>query len=180
MDIPEYYAKLGDCLAALMVSEKLSASSLSTLTNKMIYCDLSSFPVPKIVAAAVDYEPVWKRLHSQVVGPEVRDILFLLIHNKLPVPERLFRIGLKQDPYCQYCEGAEVPDLEHFFCSCVRIRQSWSSMRMRILGLCDQGLMSSNWELVNLFLPSTQSEQEIVWLIGNFVWYVHQEFRSPA
>ena len=45
-------------------------------------------------------------------------------------------------------------------------------MRMRILGLCDQGLMSSNWELVNLFLPSTQSEQEIVWLIGNFVWYV--------
>ena len=106
----------------------------------MNYCDLSSFPVHKIVReAAVDYEPVWKRLHSQVVGPEVRDILFLLIHNKLPVPERLFRIGLKQDPYCQYCEGAEVADLEHFFCSCVRIRQSWSWMR--ILGLCDQSLM---------------------------------------
>ena len=153
------------------ISEKLSASTLSTLTNKMIYCDLSSFPVHKIVReAAVDYEPVWKRLHSQVVGPEVRDILFLLIHNKLPVPERLFRIGLKQDPYSQFCEGAEVADLEHFFCSCVRIRQSWSWMR--ILGLCDQGLMSSNWELVNLFLPSTQSEQEIVWLIGNFESYV--------
>ena len=40
------------------------------------------------------------------------------------------------------------------------------------MGLCDRGLLSSNWELLNLILPSTQFEQEIVWLISNFVRYV--------
>ena len=53
VDTPEYFAHLGDGLAALMVSEKLSSSTLSTQTNKMIYCDLSSFPIPKIVREAV-------------------------------------------------------------------------------------------------------------------------------
>ena len=98
--------------------------------------------------------------------------MFLLIHNKLPVLERLFRIGVKQDPYCLHCAGAEVADLEHFFCACVRTRQCWSWVRLKILGLCDRGLQSSNWELLNLMLPSTQFEQAIVWLISNFVSYV--------
>ena len=99
-------------------------------------------------------------------------IFFLLVHNKLPVPERLFRIGLRQDPFCQYCAGAEIADLEHFFFSCVKTRQAWSRVRLKILDMCDQGLVSSNWELINLFLPRTQYEQEIVWLVGNFVGYV--------
>ena len=43
---------------------------------------------------------------------------------------------------------------------------------LKILGLCDQGLISSNWELLNLFLPRSQFEQEIVWLIGTYVDYV--------
>ena len=94
------------------------------------------------------------------------------MHNKLPVPERLFRIGLRQGPYCQYCIGAEVADVEHFFCSCVRSRQAWSWMRLKILDMCDHGLMCSNWELINLILPASHFEQEIVWLIGNFVGYI--------
>ena len=45
-------------------------------------------------------------------------------------------------------------------------------MRLKILELCDQRFISSNWELINLFLPSSQFEQEIVWLIGTYVDYV--------
>ena len=168
-----YFNHLGDCLTKIMISELLSASSVTTITNKMIYLDIASFPLPKIVReAAVDYGPVWKRLHGPVVHAGARDLLFLLVHNKLPVPERLFRIGLKHSPYCKHCVGAEIADLEHFFCSCVKTRQAWSWVRLKILDLCDQGLMSSNWELINLFLPATQFEQEIVWLVGNFVEYV--------
>jgi hypothetical protein len=173
VDTPEYFSKLGDCLAVLMISELLSASTLPTLTNRMIYRDLASFATPKVVNESVlDYKLVWKRLQSPVVNPEARDVLFLLIHNKLPVLERLFRIGVKQDPYCLHCAGAEVADIEHFFSSCVRTRQCWSWVRLKIMGLCDRGLLSSNWELLNLILPSTQFEQEIVWLISNYVRYV--------
>ena len=120
----------------------------------------------------MDYKLVWRRLQSFVLQPEARDVLFLLIHNKLPVPERLFRISARQDPYCLLCPGAEIADVEHFFCSCRRTSQCWSWVRLKILGLCDQGIISSNWELLNLFLPRSQFEQEIVWLIGSYVDYV--------
>ena len=43
---------------------------------------------------------------------------------------------------------------------------------MKILGLCDQGLLCSNMELLNLLLPRTHFEQEIVWLVSNYVEYV--------
>ena len=159
-------------MAGLIISEQLSTSSICSLTNKIIYREFACFPVPKIVReAVVDYGPVWRRLHSHVVEAGARDILFLLVHNKLPVPERLFRIGLRQDPYCRVCVGAEIGDLEHFFCSCERTREAWAWVRFKILELCGQGLISSNWELLNLFLPRTESEQEIIWLVSNFVSY---------
>ena len=120
----------------------------------------------------VDYEPVWKRLHCHVVDAGARDILFLLIHNKLPVLERLFRIGLRKDPYCQYCEVAEIADLEHFFCTCERTRLAWSWLRLKISDLCVQDFLSSNWELLNLVLPRSEYEQEIILLVSNFVSYV--------
>ena len=166
----EYFNKLGDCLTAIVISELLTASTLSTLTNRMFYVDIASFPSPKIVRdSALDYSNVWRRLHSPVLHAEARDVLFLLVHNKLPVPERLFRIRLRQDPYCQYCPGAEISDLEHFFCSCEKTRQGWSWLKLKFLGMCDQNLVASNWKLLNLFIPGTRFEQEVIWRVGNFL-----------
>ena len=117
---------------------------------------MAAFATSKEVReAVVDDKLVWKRLQSGAVNPDGRDVLFLLIHNKLPVPERLFRIGVRNDPYCLQCPGAEVADIEHFFCSCKRTGEAWSWMRLKILGLSNQGLLSSNWELLNFFLPRT-------------------------
>ena len=173
VDIPEYFSHLGNCLASLMISELLSSSTLAKITNKMIYKDLASFKTPKVVSESLlDYKLVWRRLHSTIVNHGACDVMFLLIHNKLPVPERLFRIGVKQDPYCLLCPGAMIADIEHFFCGCERTRQCWSWIRLKILGFCDQGLQSSDWELLNLFLPRSQFEQEIVWLVTNYVRFV--------
>ena len=121
-DTPEYFSKLGDSLAVLKLSDLLTSSSLTTLTNRMIYRDFASFPIPKIAVNSLhDYKLIWRRLGSPHIEVEAKDAMFLLIHDKLPVPERLFRIGLRPDPYCLHCPGAEVADLEHFFCPCVRI-----------------------------------------------------------
>ena len=148
VDGHDYFDHLGGCLTSLMLSEKLADSSLCSLSNMMIYGALSSFPSPKIVRESLlDYSSVWKRLFGHVLDARARDTLFLLIHNKLPVTERLFRIGLNQDPYCRFCVGAEVCDVEHFFCSCVKTRQAWSWVRLKILDLCGQGLQISNWDL---------------------------------
>ena len=145
----------------------------------MIFKDLAAFKTPKVFSEAlVDYKVVWKRFLSPVVFPYSKDVMFLLLHNELPVPEHLFRIGVRQDPYCKYCPGAEIADVEHVFCTCDRTRECWSWIRVRILGMCDQGLLSSNWELLNLLLPRTQFEQEVLWLVTNFVRFVWTRFCS--
>ena len=66
----------------------------------MIYSELSeTFPVPKVeLEAGVPFGQVWKRLTMPVHLSESRDVIYLLVRNKLPVSERMFRIGLSVDP----------------------------------------------------------------------------------
>ena len=33
-------------------------------------------------------------------------------------------------------------------------------------------LLSSDWELLNLFLPRSQFEEEIIWLVSNYIRFV--------
>ena len=170
--VHEYFEKIADCLGLIMMSEILTAGTVSTVKNKIIYKDLASFPTPKVeLGAAHEYKLSWRRLHSSTADSEAKEVLFLLIHNKLLVPERLFRIGIKLDPYCPHCPGAVIADLGHFFCSCERTRQTWHWTRHKILGLCQQALTLNNWELLHLLVPDTPYEQEIIWLIGNYISY---------
>ena len=101
-----------------------------------------------------------------------RDTLFLLLHNKLPVPERLFRIRLRNDPYCQTCEVAEVADLEHFFCSCSLVTRTWSWLRSKVLEYsgCSHNIL--DWDILNLFVPGSDFDMEVVWLVSSYVLYV--------
>ena len=107
-----------------------------------------------------------------MVGARARDILFLLLHNKLPVPERLFRIRLKNDPYCQTCEVAEVADLEHFFCSCSLVARMWSWLRTKVLQYSGCGHDILDWDILNLFVPGSEFDLEVVWLVSSYVLFV--------
>ena len=114
----EYYEHIAELFADMLVNETLSVVTVKTITNKVVYAEMTStFPPPKVVRESVrDYSRVWSRLHSPVVEARARDTMYLLLHNKLPVVERLFRIRLRHDPYCRSCIGAEIADVEHFFC----------------------------------------------------------------
>ena len=172
----EYFAKVADTIALVMMSETLNATTVNNITNKVIYKDLASFPTPKVeLDANCDFKENWKRLQCLVIDSEARDIMFLLIHNKLPVPERLFRIGVRVDPYCPYCPDAMIADIEHFFCNCERSKLGWAWTRLKIVTLCQQGSSPLNWDLLNLFLPKTRFEQEILWLISNYISYVWKQ-----
>merc|ERR1712120_68319 len=113
----------------------LTAASLKAVTNKTVYVAMTSaLPPPKVVRESnLDYSLAWSRLHCSVVDARARDVMYLLIHNKLPVQERLFRIRLKNDPYCRTCDGAEIADVEHFFSQCGGIIGTWTTVRNEIL-----------------------------------------------
>ena len=114
---PEYFGHIGEIIADMIVSDTLTVESISCLTNKTVFAEMtSSFPPPKVVRESDrDYGIVWARLHSAVVDFKARDVMYLLLQNKLPIRERLFRIRLRPDPYCQTCVGAEISDVEHYF-----------------------------------------------------------------
>ena len=119
-----------------------------------------------------DYSTAWRRLHSSVVDDKARDVLFLLLHNKLPVRERLFRIGLKNDPYCLKCAGAEVSDIVHYFCTCEAVCHTWSWLKRQVMQLGRLGASVDDWDIVNLHFLNSRNDSEIVWLVSSYVLYV--------
>ena len=115
-ETPNYFVYIENLVMDMMVREALTAETIKNLTSKVVYREL---PPPKVeMESDRDYGLAWRRLHSTVVDVKARDIMFLLLHNKLPVMERLFRMRLKPDPYCLRCTRAEINDVVHFFCKC--------------------------------------------------------------
>ena len=130
-------------------------------------------PPPKVVMeSSLDYSLTWSRLHNAVVDARARDVMYLLIHNKLPVPERLFRIRVKNDPYCQSCVGAEVADVEHFFAKCEGVCDAWSLLKGEILRVGRFGSGVDDWRILNLMFPKSRFETELTWLVSSYVLYV--------
>ena len=176
--VPVYYDFLANLVAESMAAGSVTSENWKSLSNRMIYLEHSQqFPMPKVeVEAGVSFKAVWQRLSSPVLSSSARDILYLLVHNKLPVRERIFRIGLAVDPYCDFCEDAVICDLEHFFCSCLRVSTVWDWLRARLVGVLGwHGAQCSDWDLLNLFLPSSNKEKEAIWLVGTYVTRVWEK-----
>ena len=171
----EYYDHLATVVMDARINDQVTVENWKLVTNKFIYMGYSEdFPLPKVEAeAGISYKQVWKRLWNTCLTSSVREVLFLLVHNKLPVRERLFRIKVAVDPYCEHCldiTGAEICDLDHFFCSCDRVVESWERLKNIVLNLLSvDSAEVSNWELINLRLPNHMNTNEVIWLLGTYV-----------
>ena len=169
-----YFEHIGLQLADMMISDFLNETSIRKICNKLIYRELMSDMVPpKIVRESdLEYDKVWTRLHSIMIKDKAREIIYLIVHNKLPVAERMFRIKLRQDPYCIVCVGAEIADIEHYFCRCCKVECLWQWLRSKV-NLVDVRLNTVlDKDLVNLCFGKTDYEKEVTWLIGHYVKFV--------
>ena len=170
---------IAEVIAELKMSELLVPTSTTKLTNKVIYRDIASFSTPKIaVDGTVNYKLVWKRLKesSSILSYQEYEYMYLLVNTKLPVPERLHRVGKGFTPHCIQCPGI-ISDICHFFCSCLRTREIWNWLRLRINSVCTI-VNCSDWEVLNLLFPETRKEQTIVWMIGSYLAYVWQASKN--
>ena len=80
---------------------------------------------------------------------------------------------LKPDSYFQFCESAEIADVEHFFCLCERTRRAWTWVRGKVVDTGGHQLqILADWDILNLFYTSSDYDQEIVWLVSSYVLYV--------
>ena len=170
-----YYDYLADLVVDAKLSEHVTVENWRFVTNKIIYKIYSdAFQVPKVeVESGLSYKRVWKCLDNPSLTSVSKEILFLLIHNKLPVRERMFRIGLVTDPYCDYCfdnMGAVICDLVHFFCTCQRVSQVWRWLKILVQNLLSTGAVDlPDWDLINLRIPRNINTNEVIWLLGSYL-----------
>ena len=155
--VPGYFEHLAHLVVEAKSCDLVTEGNWKILTSKAIYLHYAdSFPVPKVeMEAGISYKAVWQRAISTVLLASARDIQYLLIHNKLPLQERLFRIRLAADSYCKYCPGADIS------CSCSMVSHVWGRVRAMLVGLMGVGGCCSDWELVNFQFPSSNSDMEL-------------------
>ena len=146
--------------------------SWKTLTNKMVYSEqVKCLPPPRVEVTSVsqyNYKNAWKRLDMYVLESPIKEISFMLVHNKLPTKERTFRVGISPDPVCHICPGRVNSNAEHFFCGCVRVGLVWARIKTILVQLIGENVC--NWKLINYLMPVNNNEKEVVWLLGNYIW----------
>ena len=114
------------------------------------FCDELGFELP--------WNDIWARLNRTVINSQVRDIMFLVIHNILPTRDRLYRLNQCRDDQCEQGDGVE--DVEHLFTSCVRTQVAWAWCRRKIMNLMpDLQTYPSNFELIHLAYDSMMDDE---------------------
>ena len=113
------------------------------------------------------------RLRILCYSREVQEVAFLMVHNKLPVFKRLFRINLADDLYCQICPSACIQDTAHFFITCERVAYYWNWLK----GISCKLLARSQFSvddsvLLNFHWPRSKKDQDLAWLIGHYIFVV--------
>ena len=122
------------------LSDLLDETNWRSTLNRHIYRGFcSDLPPPKVeTETGVSLKNAWENTNHDFLSSSERELLFLLLHDKLPVKERLFRIGQAVDPYCCLEQNiAVVCDVDHLFCSCLRVAELWRRLAYLVRSLLD-------------------------------------------
>ena len=177
-DSPAYFQYLAYLITDVQIMDLLTVENWKVISNKIVYKSfVQSLPDPKIeVEAGSSMSLVWKRLSSLSLSADVKEILFLLVHNKLPTKERLFRIKTVQDPFCDRCDKHAIGNREHYFCSCNSVSDVWKEVSDILISLL--GKTVSSEDLITLKFSKSSKDTEVTWLIGSYIYFVWKKYRE--
>ena len=163
---------------------------MNTTAKEIYRAYTDSLPPPRVeykpdynnVTSAM-WERVWERVASPMLDPMQRQVVWRLVHNILPTRERLNRIGLNDEDtrqvyseLCNRCNLRARDTVTHMFTECEQVREAWGWTRRRLLTMLPNDMADlSNLELINLFYPKERQENEMIWLLGNYLGMVYEE-----
>jgi hypothetical protein len=73
---------------------------------------------------SVDYVDLWKRFCATSSSPEAKETWFKIIHDILPVKERLSRFHITPDPMCAVCTEGKTESIGHLLLECTFSRKA--------------------------------------------------------
>ena len=168
----EYFECISSLIVEAKLSEQIDENNWNTVVNKNLYSGFcSNLPSPKVEQdLGFSLKIAWKNLQHDYLNSSEREILFLLLHNKLSVRERMFRIGQAADPYCLWCLQHNVViicDIDHFFCECERIVHIWNSIGLLVKKLLVSPTLESS-SIIRLNMPVKRCPG-VLWILGAYV-----------
>ena len=115
------------------IKAKVISTNLDDVTTRSLYISfIKTLPPPAIEISYVerDWPLVWKRLHNGVFTQSSRDILFLIVHERIYTRERGHRLmpGRVDDNLCLRCfMGSET--VQHKYVKCLFLSECWKLLR---------------------------------------------------
>ena len=124
---------------------------------------------------------VWGRLWRRGLPPEEVDLMFRLIHNVLPVRDRLGRFtGTGVRAPCPACP--DVPETAvHVFTACTRVHEVWEELLAHLYAFIPA--IPQDQELLFLAFAENDRENDIVATMlayVSFVWAARGNVRPPT
>ena len=179
----EHFNMVAEIVVEAKLHQHINIEVWPILTNKLVYAGFAeNFAKTKVERESMQsMDLVWSRLKSLELDRNVQETSFLLVHDKLPVKERVYRIGLARDPYCDSCDAAVFGDTQHYFTQCGQVNTSWRWVRTVLhLIMGAQADIITDKELLNFSWASSRFDREVVWLISWFVWFRWRNFENDG
>ena len=97
----------------LLVEDNLTMFTLADHTMEFIPCKA------ELASPSTDWQHTWHLARLKGLGPDNTSFLWKLLHQLLPVKERLHRLSPITPPYCTLCDQLMlVEDIKHIFYDC--------------------------------------------------------------
>lgn len=181
---PPLLAALAPLLEELTAFGTVEAASPAAITAKAIYIIFTdTLPPPKVEFKLPDFPwpLVWGRLWRRGLPPEEVDLMFRLIHNVLPVRDRLGRFtGTGVRAPCPACP--DVPETAvHVFTACTRVHEVWEELLAHLYAFIPA--IPQDQELLFLAFAENDRENDIVATMlayVSFVWAARGNVRPPT
>ena len=200
-NVPPYFAKMVElyeegrvmeicwhcyCCADVSCKKKM----LKTTAKEIYTAYTGSFPPPRVEykpeyrnLTSVQWDRVWERVASPMLDPMARQVVWRAVNNILPTRERLNRLGLMEtngrqviSSRCNRCDLRLVDSVCHMFTECGLVREAWCWTRRRVMSMLPDDMADlSNTEIIHMMFPSERMENELVWVVGNYMGWVHDE-----
>ena len=172
--------KCKECCSEFYVAVIHQKININLCTTKQFYSVLRGivFEQPNCISfwenyfdESIDFYPIWKMVHLKWKTPDIIELDFKLVHNRIFTNEKLYKIGIVDSPLCTVCRE-ESEDIFHIFFSC-RLLQVFHEFMKRIIEKLFENCDSNNMSRVRyeklIFLGQCQSLKGVNVYFLNFI-----------
>jgi hypothetical protein len=180
--IPPFYSRIEKFHQFI---EQVQNFDIGTAKTKHIYHLLvqqEMHELPRVLTKfpTIDFGRAFQNVNYKVIDPDTYDVAYQIMHDVLPVNDRLYRHGVyRQNTPCHFCETA-VETIDHLFIHCTFLVSVWNYISIQLSSYAAQPvLLDRNCIIFNLTSCFRKTvDQNMLLLCTNIIKSAIWKFRN--